>query len=68
MLSTGYVGGGHILLFAKISRYSEHVYIHGMVIMHVFNSLFSLINNFDNSLYNNPLTVNRIYFYIVQSC
>lgn len=35
------------------------------VIMHVFNSSFWLIHNFDNNLYYNPLTVNHLFIFIM---
>lgn len=36
-----------------------------MVIMHVFNSSFWLIHNFDNNLYYDPLTVNHLFIFIM---
>lgn len=63
---TGSAGEKLVLLFADISiEYSEHVYIHDTVIMHVFNSSFWQKPNFDNSLYNDPLTVNPVFIFIM---
>lgn len=42
----------------------EHVYVDGTV-MHVFNSSFWLIHNFDNNLYYDPLTVNHLFIFIM---
>lgn len=36
-----------------------------MVIMHVFNSSFWLIHNFDKNLYYDPLTVNHLFIFIM---
>lgn len=33
--------------------------------MHVFNSSFWLIHNFDNNLYYDPLTVNHLFIFIM---
>lgn len=33
--------------------------------MHVFNSSFWLVHNFDNSLYYDPLTVNHLFIFIM---
>lgn len=46
-------------------EYSEYVYVDGTVIMHVFNSSFWLIHNFDNNLYYDPLTVNHLFIFIM---
>lgn len=54
------------MLLANVSnKYSEHVSVHGMVVMHVFKLSFRLKRNFDNSLYNNPLTVNHLFIFIM---
>jgi len=33
--------------------------------MHVFNSSFWLMHNFDNNLYDDPLTVNHLFIFIM---
>lgn len=48
-----------------IQKYTEHVQYTLMVIMHVFNSSFWLIHNFDNNLYYDPLTVNHLFIFIM---
>lgn len=48
--STGSVTD-HMSLVTSDDKYSEHIYIDAVDIMHVFNSSFWLIYNFDNNLY-----------------
>lgn len=43
----------------------EHVQDILMAIMHVFDSSFWLIHNFDINLYYNPLTVNHLFIFIM---
>lgn len=48
-----------------IQKYTKHVQYTLMVIMHVFNSSFWLIHNFDNNLYYDPPTVNHLFIFIM---
>lgn len=54
-----------MLIANTVGKYSEHVYPDEMVMMHVFNSSFWLIHNFDNNLYYDPLTVNHLFIFIM---